>query len=221
MHLTDKGVLIVENFQVHNRLVQMPRMGHFRLVWLQTALCAPQASFPKYSAEDIEWLTTILRSVLSPNPPDEFERYFEDGDLEDYGRIRLCSPLPGSSLTQDSGNRLNWVQSDLVHFGPPTIEERRAYLRHDLLPRLAKVLVQTIAELTPERASGMSLDALMSAEALAEVLVGLDKLNEDEGRHFEERLNPSIDIFGDISHDVLQKRLREAIKAARAEAVSA
>lgn len=209
----------MEDFQVENVLVQLPRIGYSRIEWLEKALNGGvRTNFTRYSASDINWLAKMFRSLLWQPGPERFvtfERYFEDDDIESYVG-KDGQHLPGLFVGDDGGHMPVWRPAGPDEYSISTAE-RRNYLRHGLMLELAQVLVEVIAELTPEKAEGMRMNSVLAATNLALALVELDEQNEDSSLPFEQRLDPHKEIFGDISRDIPGKRLHDILQAQGAE----
>lgn len=169
-------------------------------------------NFHLYKPNDIGWLTQLFESihVSSPSGHATFAQSFPLMQIDSYLTSNSMR-LPGLRQTTDASGLPSW---QLLHFSDRTIttEERRDYLQHLLVPQIAKSIIGILAELTPVAAADLRPDTLRALPPLADILIALDRQNEDESLTFLQRLNPSINLFDDICRDVITKRIQDAIR---------
>lgn len=179
---------------------------------LEKAVKAESNKLFKYNVMDFEMLGQWLQVFTRPEES-VVETMVSDEAISAHrmqGEFMLLGLVEGA----DSGGAACWNIVGATDDDPLCdVVAQRNFLKHYWVPSVAEKLIGFIAELTPARALLVRPGVLACLQGLAQELIALDKLNSDDAKPFAARPNPRMDLFGDVSYDVLGRRLRAGAAA--------
>ncbi len=156
----------------------------------------------------IESWTKYIRSLYSDKKGERFEDLFPDDLVAMYGNVN-STPLKGYRATfDDNGQFLKW---ESVKRTDPTItlEERKNFLKHAMFTDLAKKLVSSVnRRLSPNILDSQKPETLRALLDLIDTLKEASFRNLDPNIDYNDKLDPSVNIFDSPNPDILQYNVR-------------
>lgn len=203
----------MEDMRLGETIIRLAPAGAEYVRQLERAVKADVMKMLAYDAADFAMLGEWLRMFTQPASNHVIETLVSETVIRDY-RMQGEFMLLGLVESIDCGKSEYWGIVGSRDDDPlcDTVAQMN-FLKHYWVPCMAETLVTFIAELTLERALTVKPGVLACLQELAKELVELDKLNSDSSQPFAARPNARMELFGDVSRDVLGRRLAAGVKA--------
>lgn len=156
----------------------------------------------------------MIESINSDESGKTFEDFFPDAAVANYRNVN-GKRLKGLRLAEKDGE-LYWQEIDR-NDETLTVEDQKNFIKHSILPAVAKKLYSVLNRTTPPEVSAKQKpDSLRAQHSLTESIIQQARANENDDLSFDSRLNPNVDLFDapnpNINRNLLEtERLRHKL----------
>lgn len=192
-------------------------IGQYHVANLQSLSVATKpGAFFQNDAYAINSWAELISSLNATDPKKQFDNLIKDSDIDGYRDVN-GNHLKGLELIVDENGNKSWKE---VSANQATTEQRRNFVKHNILPRAARKLTGMLSRsITPNMSENIKPDGYDAIKNLAQALGNIGEENFNESLAFEDRLNPENDIFDvkDYSaHLSIISQSKQAIEQAKA-----
>lgn len=188
-------------------------IGQYNIANLQSLSVASKAgSFLQNDAYAIKDWAELIASVASKEPGHTFEDYFPDVAVANYRNVNGES-LGGYRKQYDEDGNAYWQE---INYKDPTLtlEEKRNFIKHKIIPKAARKLIGMLnRDMSPGVLENQKPDTLVALRQLLDTLsvVGIQNVSNDTP--FEERLDPTGNLFDSQDAKILKRNIADTQNA--------